>query len=149
LGRSPNGNSPFWGLFLSLFYPIAFYLVEVFPVKKDIYWLCTFRVKPSDLAAFKAVVRPLVEETRKETGSMAYEYNVTADNSVIHILEHYRDSAAVVHHVTKTFSQFATDFTKYASVESFTVYGSPEPEAKTILDSFGAVYVTPFDGFTK
>jgi quinol monooxygenase YgiN len=118
-------------------------------MKKDIYWLCTFRVKPSDLAAFKAVVRPLVEETRKEAGSMAYEYNVTADNSVIHILEHYRDSAAVVHHVTKTFSQFATDFTKYASVESFTVYGTPEPEAKTILDSFGAVYVTPFDGFTK
>jgi quinol monooxygenase YgiN len=118
-------------------------------MKKDIYWLCTFRVKPSDLTAFKAVVRPLVEETRKEAGSMAYEYNVTADNSVIHILEHYRDSAAVVHHVTKTFSQFAADFTKYAAVESFIVYGTPEPEAKTILDSFGAVYVTPFDGFTK
>lgn len=80
---------------------------------------------------------------------MAYEYNVTSDNSVIHILEHYRDSTAVVHHVSKTFSQFAADFTALAAVESFTVYGTPDPEAKVILDSFGAVYVTPFDGFTK
>ena len=118
-------------------------------MKKDIYWLCTFRVKPEDFPAFKAVVAPLVEETRKEEGSMAYEYNITADHSVVHIIEHYRDSASVVHHVTNTFSQFAAAFTALASVESFVVYGTPEPEAKAILDSFGAVYVTPFDGFTK
>lgn len=117
-------------------------------MKDDIYWLCTFRVKPTDFEAFKAVVAPLVIETRKEAGSMAYEYCVTADHTVIHILEHYRDSAAVVHHVTKTFSQFAANFTALAAVESFTVYGSPLPDAKAILDGFGAVYVTPFDGFT-
>jgi quinol monooxygenase YgiN len=118
-------------------------------MKKDIYWLCTFRLKPEDFPAFKAVVAPLVDETRKEDGSMAYEYNITADQTMVHIIEHYRDSAAVVHHVTKTFSRFAEPFTALASVESFVVYGTPEPEARAILDSFGAVYVIPFDGFTK
>jgi quinol monooxygenase YgiN len=118
-------------------------------MKADIYWLCTFRVKPEDFPAFKAVVAPLVAETRKEDGSMAYEYHVTDDHSMIHILEHYRDSAAVVHHVTQTFSRFAEAFTALASVESFVVYGTPEPEARQILDGFGAVYVPPFDGFTK
>jgi quinol monooxygenase YgiN len=118
-------------------------------MKQDVYWLCTFRIKPDDFDAFKAVVAPLVAETRKETGSMAYEYNVTADHTSIHILEHYRDSAAVVHHVTQTFSKFADAFTALASVESFVVYGTPEREARQLLDGFGAVYVTPFDGFTK
>lgn len=118
-------------------------------MKQDIYWLCIFRIKPADYAAFKAVVAPLVVETRKEAGSMAYEYHASDDHTAIHIIEHYRDSAAVVHHVTKTFSQFAEAFTALASVESFVVYGTPAPEARQILDSFGAVYVTPFDGFTK
>jgi quinol monooxygenase YgiN len=87
--------------------------------------------------------------TRKEEGSMAYEYCVSADQSTIHIIEHYRDCAAVVHHVTKTFSQFAEKSTALASVSSFDVYGEPDAEVKKILDGFGAVYFARFDGFTK
>lgn len=118
-------------------------------MREDIYWVCVFSVDPPRFEEFKAVVAPLVEATRAEDGSMAYEYNVSADQSSIHILEHYRDSAAVVAHVTKTFSRFADAFTALASVQSFVVYGSPSAEARAILDGFGAVYMTPFDGFTK
>ncbi|KAF0174035.1 MAG: hypothetical protein FD162_1270 [Rhodobacteraceae bacterium] len=116
---------------------------------KDIYWVCVFQIDPTDLDAFKAVVRPLVEMTRQEAGSLAYEYNVSPDKSSIHIIEHYQDSAAVVHHVRQTFSQFAEAFTALASVKSFVVYGNPDPEARKILDGFGAVYFNRFDGFTK
>jgi quinol monooxygenase YgiN len=118
-------------------------------MREDIYWVCIFKLKPTDLDAFKAVVRPLVEETKKEEGSLAYEYHVSSDQTEIHIIEHYRSSAAVVHHVTKTFSQFAEPFTAIATVSSFVVYGSPNKEAKEILDGFGAVYLSNFDGFTK
>jgi hypothetical protein len=58
-------------------------------VSKDIYWLCIFTVHPGQFEAFKAVVRPLVEMTRKEEGALAYEYNVSEDHSRIHIIEHY------------------------------------------------------------
>lgn len=118
-------------------------------MKEDIYWVCVFAVEPERFADFKAVVSPLVEATRAEAGSMAYEYNVSADQSSIHILEHYRDSEAVVTHVTQTFSRFAEAFGALARVQSFIVYGVPSPEARAILDGFGAVYLTPFDGFTK
>lgn len=86
---------------------------------KDIYWVCVFQIAPTDLDAFKAVVRPLVEMTRQEAGSLAFEYNASPDKSSIHIIEHYQDSAAVMHHVTQTFSQFAAAFTALASVKSF------------------------------
>jgi quinol monooxygenase YgiN len=118
-------------------------------VSKDIYWLCVFRVAPRQLDDFKAVVRPLVEATRKEDGALAYEYNVSDDHSEIHIIEHYRDSDAVIHHVEKTFSIFAERFTSLATVSSFVVYGDPSTAARKILDGFGAVYLTKFDGFTK
>jgi quinol monooxygenase YgiN len=118
-------------------------------VATDIYWVCVFKIRPDDFEAFKAVVRPLVEMTRQERGSLAYEYCITKARDEVHIIEHYRDSAAVVHHVQNTFSKFAEKFSALAKVASFIVYGQPAPDAKTILDGFGAVYVDRFDGFTK
>ncbi|GGG13972.1 hypothetical protein GCM10010924_48910 [Rhizobium wenxiniae] len=118
-------------------------------MREDIYWVCIVKVKPNYFEAFREVVRPLVEETRREEGSLAYEYHVDGGRTAIHIIEHYLSSAAVVYHVTKTFSQFAERFTALASVSSFVVYGDPNLEARAILDGFGAVYLSNFDGFTK
>jgi quinol monooxygenase YgiN len=118
-------------------------------VSKDIYWVCIFKVSAHQFDDFKAVVRPLVEATRKEEGALAYEYHVSNDRSEIHIIEHYRDSDAVIHHVQQTFSKFAERFTALATVSSFVVYGDPNGAAKAILDGFGAVYLAKFDGFTK
>jgi hypothetical protein len=87
------------------------------------------------------------DEARK--GALAYEYNISDDRTTVHILEHYRDSDAVVSHVTQTFSSFAERFSALATVASFVVYGFPAPEARKILDGFGATYMSPFDGFTR
>jgi quinol monooxygenase YgiN len=94
-------------------------------------------------------VAPLVAATKEEPGALAYEYNVSDDESTIHIFERYRDSNAVVAHVEQTFAQFAERFLALATVTGFVVYGSPNAEARKILDGFGAVYMTPFDGFTR
>ena len=118
-------------------------------MRQDIYWVGVFNVKPEQFDEFKQVVAPLVAATRQEPGALAYEYYVSDDRTTIHILEYYRDSEAVVSHVQHTFAQFAERFTALASVASFVVYGTPKPEARKILDGFGAVYMTPFDGFTR
>jgi quinol monooxygenase YgiN len=118
-------------------------------MRQDIYWVCVFKVKPEQFGEFKQVVAPLVAATKQEPGALAYEYYVSDDRTTIHILEHYRDSGAVVSHVQHTFAKFAERFTALATVASFVVYGTPQPEARKILDGFGAVYMTPFDGFTR
>jgi quinol monooxygenase YgiN len=63
---------------------------------KDIYWICVFEIDPAKFDDFRSVVRPLIDDTQKEAGNLAYEYFVTKDRSAIHIIEHYRDSSAVV-----------------------------------------------------
>jgi quinol monooxygenase YgiN len=114
----------------------------------DIYWLCVFKIEPSSFEDFAALVRPLIEETRKEPGNLAYEYCVTKDHTEIHIIERYKDGKSVVWHVQNTFSKYAEAWGKLAAVQSFVVYGDPG-EAKSTLDGFGAVYVDRFDGYTK
>jgi quinol monooxygenase YgiN len=117
-------------------------------VANDIYWVCIFEIDPAKFEDFKAVVRPLVEDTRKEPGNLAYEYSITKDRTAVHIIEHYKDAESVVWHVQNTFSKYAEDFGAIAAVKSFIVYGDPA-SAKDTLDGFGAVYVDRFDGYTK
>ena len=94
-------------------------------MREDIYWVGAFKVKPEQFDDFRQVVAPLVAATKQEPGALAYECNVSEDRSTIHILEHYRDSNAVVSRVQQTFAKFADRFTALAAVDSFAVYGTP------------------------
>jgi quinol monooxygenase YgiN len=117
-------------------------------MRNEIYWVVTCGVTPGKFDDFKAVVEPLVAATKAEPGSLTYDYSVSEDRTLVHIVESYSDSQAVVDHVTKTFSQYADAFTACVSVDGFIVYGWPDEAAKEILDGFGSVYMTPFEGFT-
>ena len=118
-------------------------------MRDDVYWVCVFKVKQERFSDFAAVVAPLVAATRKEPGALAYEYSVSEDRTTIHIIEHYRDSAAVVFHMTETFPPFAEAFGALATPDGFIVYGDPKPEARAFLDTQRAVYMSRFDGFTR
>ena len=118
-------------------------------MREEIHWVFTVTVKPGQFDEFKQVVAPLVAATKEEPGALAYQYNVDDDQSTVHIFERYRDSDAVVAHVKGTFARFAERFMALATATGFVVYGTPSAEARTILDGLGAVYMTPFDGFTR
>ena len=118
-------------------------------MREEIYWLATAAVRPGRFAEFTGVVAPLVAATRAEPGSLAYDYSVDENQERVHIFESYRDSQSVVDHVTGTFAQFADAFSACVDIEGFVVYGQPDEAAREILDGFGSVYVTPFEGFTR
>jgi quinol monooxygenase YgiN len=118
-------------------------------MREEIYWLVTCVVKPGKFEEFTRVVEPLVAATKAEEGSLAYDYTVNEDESLVHIFESYRDSAAVVSHVTTVFPRFADGFLECVDITGFIVFGTPDAEAKQILDGFGSVYMRPFEGFTR
>lgn len=118
-------------------------------MREDIYWVVTCGVKPGKYEEFTTVVKGLVDATRQEPDNLAYDYSVNDDHSVVQIFEHYRNSAAIVSHVTTVFAPFAESFVDCVNVDGFVVYGFPSDEARVILDGFGSTYMTPFEGFTS
>jgi len=118
-------------------------------MRDEIYWLVTCRVKPGRFAEFREVVKPLVAATKAEPGSLAYDYTVSEDEKLVHIFESYRDSESLVSHVTTVFPQFADAFNECVDITAFIVFGTPDSEAKAILDGFGSTYMRPFEGFTR
>jgi quinol monooxygenase YgiN len=110
--------------------------------------LFTLAIKPADFPAFKALITQVVAATRQEPGTLVYEYSVDEDQSTVHILERYH-ADAVVSHVDTTFAPFGERFLALVTVTSLVVYGTPDAEVRKRLDPFGAVYMTPFDGFSR
>jgi uncharacterized protein (TIGR02246 family) len=115
----------------------------------EIYWSVTFDIPQGKMDAFKSVVSKLVAETKKEPGTVQYEYTESPDHRTVDIIERYVDSSAVIQHVTKTFPKYGDEFLANSKVGRFIVYGPINDEAKKALAGFNPVYFTPFDGFTR
>jgi quinol monooxygenase YgiN len=110
--------------------------------------LFTLTIKPAEFPAFKALIAQIVTATKQEQGTLVYEYSVNEEHSTVHILERYNVDA-VVSHVDTTFAPFGERFLDMVTVTSLVVYGTPDAEIRKRLDPFGAVYMTPFDGFSR
>jgi quinol monooxygenase YgiN len=115
----------------------------------DLYWIFTLKVQPGRFQEFRALVAQIVADSAREPGTLAYQYSACADENTVHIFERYRDSDAFVQHVEQTFGAYAERFLALVTVTSLVVYGNPDANARRALDSFGAAYMTLFDGFAR
>ena len=123
-------------------------LTEALSMHPHISCQFSLSVKPAEFPEFKALIANIVAATSTEPDTLVYEYSVNEDNSTVHILERYK-ADAVVSHVDTTFAPFGKRFLELCTVTSLVVYGTPDAEVRKRLDPFGAVYMTPFDGFSR
>ncbi len=106
-------------------------------------------IKPGQLDNFKSLVEELVQSTRKEPNTLAYEWFLGEDNSICHIYERYADSAAVMTHLGTFVEKFAERFMSVVDLTRITVYGAPNDEVKAALAGFGATFMGQLNGFGR
>ena len=101
-------------------------------------WVVDVSIKSGQLENFKALVKELVQSTRTEPNTLAYEWFLSEDNSACHIYELYADSAATMAHPGTFGEKFAERLIGTVDIKSFTVYVAPRDEVKGVLGGFGA-----------
>ena len=114
----------------------------------EVYSIYHLTLEPSKFPRFQELVSRIVAATSKESDTLTYEYVVNEDHTTVHILERYR-AAGLLPHVKETFAPFADEFLALAKIEKLYVYGEITAEMRATLDSFGAVYLSRFEGFTR
>ncbi len=112
-------------------------------------WMVEVSIKPGQLDNFKAIVEELVQSTRNEPNTLAYEWFLGEDNSSCHIYERYADSAATMTHLGTFGEKFAERFMSAVDLTRFTVYGAPNDEVKGVLGGFGATFMGQLNGFAR
>ena len=112
-------------------------------------WLVEVSIKSGQLDSFKALVDELVESTRNEPDTLAYEWFLSDDNSSCHIYERYTDSAATLAHVGTFTEKFIERFMSMVDIKQLTVYGAANDEVKDALSGFGATFMGQLSGFAR
>jgi len=105
-------------------------------------------IEPSNFSAFKDLAAELVEKSSQEPDTLTYEYVVNAERTQVHIVERYRGNGFIPH-ARITFAPYAERFLELVKIDKLFVYGQPTPEAKAMLDGFGAQYFESIAGFTR
>ncbi len=117
-------------------------------MQNETYSLYHLTIDPAKFDALKALVAELVAATSKEPDTTTYDFLVNADNTKVHIIERYR-TKGLLPHVKQTFTPYAKRFLELVKIDCLFVYGDTTPEIREMLDGFGAVYLTPFAGFSR
>lgn len=105
-------------------------------------------IERENLPAFKKLVEKIVNKTKEEAGTLTYVYSINEKQNSVHIVERYMENS-LLSHIDVTFAPFAEEFLQLATVTELTVYGNPNAIEQERLNKFGAIYLTPFDGFSK
>jgi quinol monooxygenase YgiN len=115
----------------------------------EISWQVELAVKPGELDNFRALTRDMVAFAKSEPGVLIYERFVSEDGATVYVYERFADSASALAHLMAFDKLFGERFIAMVERRRFRVYGAPCDELRAILDSFGAVYLRLFDGFSR
>lgn len=110
------------------------------PPSTELFWIYEVDIVPGQLAAFTAVARDIMATMEQEPGSLEYRYALNADETTCHIYERYRDSAGLLAHAEMFGRTYAERFMEACTPSRFSVYGTPDDEAKGILAQYGAQF---------
>jgi quinol monooxygenase YgiN len=96
-------------------------------------------INDGKLDAFESVAQEMVAGSQKETGTLGYEWFLSADRRKCRLIETYTDANAVLAHLNGPVVQaLVPKLLATASLAGFEVYGDPGPKAAAMLTGFGA-----------
>jgi quinol monooxygenase YgiN len=107
--------------------------------KRTVRFVVSLKINEGKLDAFEALTKAMISASRKEPGTLGYDWYLSADRTRCRLVETYRDESAVLAHMTgAAVRDFVPKLIEVSSVNGFEVYGDPGAKATEILAGFGA-----------
>ena len=116
---------------------------------RPVYWLLELSIEPSQANEFDQIMKDLVAETDRETGTMACEWNFNDDGTVCHIYERFENADAAMIHLGMFGDRFADQFLSACSVTDLTILGYASDEIKGALKGFSPTVLYQRAGFAR
>jgi quinol monooxygenase YgiN len=113
-----------------------------FPAPEEVFWIYEVAINPGKTEDFVSLARDLMATMEDEPGTVEYRYSLNADKSICHIYERYRDSDGLIAHADNFGRAFSERFTETCSPSRFSVYGAPDDRVRSILDQYGAAFLS-------
>jgi len=97
------------------------------------------------LDEFERIAQSMIAGSKKEPGTLGYDWFLSGDRSRCRLVETYEDANAVLAHLTgPVVQELVPRLLQYSSVAGFEVYGDPGPKAAQMLAGLGAETFGPW-----
>jgi quinol monooxygenase YgiN len=125
--------------------------LEPSSMSRQVHLNVSLAIRDGKLDEFQAVARELLGITRKEPGTLAYEWYLSDDGKRCKLIESYADADALLAHIAGAAGAQVgvPKLLRTAEVTGFQVYGDPDPKAKEVLAGFGAEIFFRWDGLGR
>ncbi|MGA2856615.1 MAG: putative quinol monooxygenase [Candidatus Sulfotelmatobacter sp.] len=108
-------------------------------MSKQILLNVSLTIYEGKLNEFQTIAQEMVDASRKEPGTLGYEWYLSDDGKRCRLAETYVDANALLAHFAgPAVQEGVPKMLATANVSGFEVYGDPGPKAKEILGGFGA-----------
>lgn len=115
---------------------------------ESIHWLLELELDPVRVADFKILMSEMVAFSETQPGTLVYEWYFNEDNSRCIINERYRDSAALIDHMTAS-GGYAERFLAAATISRLTILGDVDSATRAALAGLDPSYLSIGEGFYK
>jgi quinol monooxygenase YgiN len=96
-------------------------------------------INQGKLDAFQAIAQAMILASRKEPGTLGYDWYLSPDRSRCRLIETYADENAVQAHINgPAVQELVPKLIETSSITRFEVYGYPGPKPAEILANLGA-----------
>lgn len=100
--------------------------------------------------AFESLAQEMIAGSRKEPGTLGYEWYLSSDQRSCRLVESYKDADAVLTHFTGPVVQvMVPKLLEVSSLTGFEVHGDPGAKATEMLAGFGAQIFLPWHGLVS
>ena len=121
------------------------------PVTNDhVFWILEADIKAGQLDKLKALMREMVEGTRRdEPRALNYEWFIADDGKSLHLYERYADADAVMVHRENFAQKYSERFFACLTITKMTLYGKLNSEIRAAFAPSNPVYMSMADGFAR
>jgi quinol monooxygenase YgiN len=121
------------------------------PTMNDhVFWILEAEINPGQLDELKALMREMVEGTRRdEPGALNYEWFIADDGKSLHLYERYADPDAVMVHRENFAQKYRERFSTCVTITKTTLYGNLNSEIRAAFGPSNRVYMSMAAGFSR
>lgn len=106
-------------------------------------------IKDGKLEAFEELAQAMVAGSRKEPGTLTYDWYLSGDRKQCRLVEIYVDANAALAHLTgPVVTELVPKAIELGTITNFEVCGDPGAKASEMLAGFGAQIFKPWHGLS-
>lgn len=115
---------------------------------ENVYWILKAQVQEGNADKVRQLAAKFCDQTQQEAGTIAYEWALSEDDSVLHIYERFANAEAALAHIANVGDDLP-HLLALISLDGIECYGAHDDAFRKAVAELPMTYMNTFAGFHR